>query len=170
MINAMKGFLFCAMSLLVLALTGCVSERNRLVLDSVGPAHASAPQPTSEGFLTVYSAYDQGAHFYSRDYEGREYSDYSILEANGQPLREVHNSTDTIMDSPATVSLPPGQYKVIARANGYGNVTVPVTIERNRQTIVHLEGGETTPELAGADPDKMVRLPDGRIVGFKSNL
>ena len=150
-------------------MAGCVSERDKLVLDPVGPVQTSAPQPSNEGFLTVYSAYDAGGHFYSRKFDGREYSDYSIFNAQDQLLRKIHNSTDSIIEEPATVSLPPGEYQVIARANGYGNVTVPVTIEQDRQTIIHLEGGEPGSALAGADPGKMVRLPNGQIVGFRSN-
>ena len=167
--SVMKSLSMCAMSALALVITGCVSEHDHLVLDPVGPVHASAPQKSNEGFLTVYSAYDAGAHFYSRKYDGREFSDYSIFDTNGQLLRKVHNSTDTIIEEPPTVSLSPGQYKVIARANGYGEVTVSVTIERDQQTVLHLEGGGTASELAGADPSKTVRLPDGRVVGFRGN-
>jgi hypothetical protein len=169
MMSVMKSLSMCALSALALAITGCISERDHLVLDAVGPVHASATPKSNEGFLTVYSAYDAGAHFYSPRFDRREFSDYSIFDTNGQLLRKVHNSTDTIIEEPPTISLSPGQYKVIARANGYGDVTVPVTIERDQQTVLHLEGGGTAPELAGADPSKTVRLPDGCIVGYRSN-
>jgi len=166
-VSAMKSLLICAASALLLVMTGCISEREHLVLDPVGPARASAPEKSSEGFLMVYSAYEAGAHFYSRKYDGREFSDYSIFDTNGQLIRNVHNSTDSIIEEPATVSLPPGQYKVIARSNGYGDVTVPVVIERDQQTVIHLEGGGTGAEFAGANPNETVRLPDGRIVGYR---
>jgi len=165
----MKRFSICALGALLLTMTGCMSERNHLVLDSVGPANADDPPGSTDGFLTVYSAYDAGAHFYDRTYDGKEYSDYSIFDKNGKLLRKVHNSTDTAIEAPATVTLPPGQYKVIARANGYGDVTVPITIGKSQQTVLHLEGGETASELAGADPNNEVRLPDGQVVGLKSN-
>jgi hypothetical protein len=165
----MKGFLIYAALILPAMFVGCASERNKSVLDSGGTVAASATTSSNDGLLTVYSAYDAGAHFYSRNFDGREYSDYSIFDAKGQLLRRVHNSTDTMTEEPATVSLPPGEYKVVARANGYfRNVTVPITIQRGRQTIIHLEGGGTASELAGADPGQTVRLPDGRIVGFQS--
>jgi len=167
--SVMKSLSLCAMAALALVITGCISGRDPLVLDPVGPVHASTSKKSDAGFLTVYSAYDANAHFYSRKYDGREFSDYSIFDANGRFLRKIHNSTDSIIEAPATVSLPPGQYKVIARANGYGDVTVPVIIERDQQTVLHLEGGETAPELAGADSSNKVRLPDGSIVGFRSN-
>lgn len=165
----MKILSICAASAFVLALTGCVSERDHLVLAQVGPVRASVPDKSSEGFLKVYSAYDAGAHFYSRNYDGREFSDYSIFDATGQLIRKVQNSTDSILEAPATISLPPGQYKVIARANGYGNVTVPVVIKRDQQTVLHLEGGGTASEFAGTAPNETVCLPDGRIVGYRSN-
>jgi hypothetical protein len=170
MVTAMKSLSISALAVISLISTGCVSQRDHLVLNSVGPVRASAPQKTDEGYLTVYSAYDAGAHFYSRSYDGREYSDYSILDTTGKLLRKVHNSTDTIIEAPATVSLAPGQYQVIARANGYGNVTVPLTIERDKQTIIHLEGGGTPSEFAGAAASNTVCLPDGEIVGYRSNL
>ena len=165
----MKSLWILSLSIVPLMLTGCLGQRDKLVLDPIGPVHASAPKKSGDGFLMVYSAYDAGAHFYSRKYDGREYSDYSIFDTNGRLRQKVHNSTDSISEEPATVSLPPGRYRVIASANGYGNVTVPVIIERDRHTILHLEGGGTASELAGADSSNTVRLPDGRIVGYKSN-
>jgi len=169
MFLAMKSFSICSIFAFALIVSGCVSERNHLVLDPVGPVHASVPKKSGEGFLIVYSAYDVGAHFYSSRFDEREFSDYSIFDANGKLLNKVHNSTDSLIEEPATVSLSPGQYKVIAMANGYGEVTVPVTIEKDRQTVLHLEGGGTAPEFAGADLGQTVRLPDGQIVGYRRN-
>ena len=168
MVIAMKSFWICAVSILAALMAGCAGQRDKLVLDPVGPVQTTSRQPSHEGFLMVYSAYDAGAHFYSREYDGREFSDYSIFDGHDQLLRKIQNSTDSMIEEPATVSLPPGEYKVIARANGYGNVTVPVTIEQNQRTIIHLEGGKPGSELAGADLGKMVRLPDGQIVGVRS--
>jgi hypothetical protein len=51
------------------------------------------------------------------------------------------NDNGTSWEGPAEVQLPPGKYRVVARANGYGTVTVPVTVAAKQTTTVHLEGG-----------------------------
>ncbi|MCX6923340.1 MAG: hypothetical protein NT154_09055, partial [Verrucomicrobia bacterium] len=61
-----------------------------------------------------------------------------------------------------------GAYRVAARANGYGEVIVPVVIRDNQVTRVHLEGSPAWPngwELANSNP---VRLPGGEIAGWRA--
>jgi hypothetical protein len=61
-----------------------------------------------------------------------------------------------------------GPYRVAARANGYGEVIVPVVIRANQVTTVHLEGSPAWPngrELTKSDP---VRLPDGEMAGWRA--
>jgi hypothetical protein len=88
----------------------------------------------------VYSAFDAHANFNDNPYS-RHYTDYRILTEDGRPLRNVRNETHTLPGSPAEVELAPGTYRVVARANGRGVVTVPAVIKRDRVTTVHLEGG-----------------------------
>jgi len=64
--------------------------------------------------------------------------------------------------------LPAGTYRVVARANGYGIVTVPVVIEKNQVTTVHLEGGGSWENEVARSQSDAVRLPDGRIVGWRA--
>ena len=64
------------------------------------------------------------------------------------------------------MTLPAGQYRITARANGYGYVTVPVVIAANRNTIVHLE--TDSPNSAAFNQTNAVRLPGGEIVGWKT--
>jgi len=52
--------------------------------------------------------------------------------------------------------------------NGYGTVTVPVTIKPNRLTTVHLEGGTWWPSRSPIFESEPVRLPDGQIVGWRA--
>jgi hypothetical protein len=151
-------------------LAGCASFEggNSLVLDSVGPGPGAPGLDTTNGNLLVYSAYRVNADFDSRDPHRHEYSDYRILDADGKLQRTVHNNTGAVLQRALTVTLPAGSYRVAAAANGFGLVTVPVTIEPGRTTVVHLEGGVRWPEQWGANQTNAVHLPDGQIVGWRS--
>lgn len=148
-------------------LAGCAS--GGLAVDTVGPipAPTEAANPAA-GTLMVYSAYDANADFNSRDAYRPEYSDYKICTADGKLLQYVHNDTGTILQDPASVKLPAGKYRVVARANGYGKVTVPILIEAGQTTILHLESGGAWPDKSTFNQTNAVRLPDGRIVGWRA--
>jgi hypothetical protein len=149
-------------------LSGCATGKNGLALDTVGPP---LPQPTAasstNGTLLVYSAYEVNADFNARDPNRPEYSDYKILTSDGKLLQRVHNNSGTILQDAVTVELSPGKYNVIARANGYGYVTVPVMIVTQQNTILHLEGGGFWPDESTFNQTNAVRLPDGQIIGWK---
>jgi hypothetical protein len=96
------------------------------------------------------------------------HTDYEIFSEDGKRLRRVHNDSDTMLAGPIRVELPSGTFRVVARANRFGYVTVPVIIRGGKTTVVHLEGGGSW-----RDRDEMirvgaVRLPDGRVVGWKA--
>lgn len=148
--------------------SGCVSPGPGLVLDPVGPPPLASAGAGSTGTLMVYSAYEQGAEFNSPYYR-RQHTDYKILSADGKVLQVVHNDTGTLMAAPRRVQLSVGTYRIVARANGYGDVVVPVVICARQVTTVHLEGSPAWPdgrELAKSNP---VRLPDGEIAGWRAN-
>ena len=88
---------------------------------------------------------------------------------DGRLLKKIHNNDDTMLQRPVGVGLPAGKYSVQARANGYGLVSVPVMIQAGRNTVVHLEGGSNFGNHPANDTN-MVRLPDGRIVGWRASL
>ena len=157
--------------LAVALLPGCALAGNGMVLNTVGPAPSriAAPAP-SGGTLVVFSACDVNADFNSRDPNRPEYSDYCVFDAGGKLLQRVHNDSGTILQDPASVSLSAGTYHVVARANGYGFVTVPVVIENGRSTVLHLEGGGARWQEPAVSADESVRLPDGEIVGWKAGL
>jgi len=149
-------------------MAGCASGKGGLVLETVGPARAPTATPDdSRGALVVYSAYEVNADFNSPDRYRPEYSDYKIFTPDGKLLQRVHNNSGTILQDPATVPLPEGKYRVVALANGYGFVTVPVKIKAGQNTIVHLEGGGS--RNPSVPPTDAVQLPDGQIVGSKSS-
>jgi hypothetical protein len=149
------------------SLSGCASNGTWLVLDPVGPPPLATADEASTGMLMVYSACEQGAEFNSPYYR-RQYSDYTILSADGRLLQAVHNDSGTLTEAPKRVQLPLGTYRIVARANSYGEVIVPVVIRANQVTTVHLEGSPAWPngrELAKSNP---VCLPDGEIAGWRA--
>jgi hypothetical protein len=156
--------LFAAAMLLV----GCASNRNQLTLDAVGPSAQPMEGNSTLGTLVVYSAFKRNADFNSADPNRQEYSDYRILTANGDLLRRVHNNSGTIFQDVVSVSLAPGKYQVAARANGYGYVIVPVVVEAQHSTVLHLEGGPPWPDTSVFNQTNSVRLPDGQIVGMRA--
>lgn len=151
-------------------LSGCASGKNGLALDIVGPIPtATAAVNRDSGTLIVYSDYEVNADFNSRDSYRPEYSDYKIYNAAGNLQERVHNDSGTILQDPTPVKLPVGKYRVVARANGYGYVTIPVLIEAQQSTILHLEGGGGWSDKSKFNQTNAVRLPDGRIIGWRAS-
>jgi hypothetical protein len=62
------------------------------------------------------------------------------------------------------VLLPAGHYKAAETAQKYGTIVVPVAIFAGETTPIHLDSNEFAP--TGAPNAKVVRLPDGRVVGW----
>ena len=165
----MKSYLPLLALVTGLAVSGCASNRNHLTLDTVGPSGPlNGNSAADSGTLVVYSAYKRNADFDSRDPYRQEYSDYSILTESGHFLRKVHNNSGTIFQDVVSVNLPSGKYQVVARANGYGFVTVPVIVAVQHSTVLHLEGGSPWPDASVFNQDNSVRLPDGQIVGYRA--
>jgi hypothetical protein len=151
------------------ALSGCATGSNGPVLDTVGPPLSSVKVAEStNGTLTVYSAYEANADFNARDPNRPEYSDYKICRPDGMLLQRVHNNCGTLLQDPVAVALPPGKYQVIARANGYGPVTIPVLVAARQNTVLHLEGGALWPDESIFNQTNAVRLPDGLVIGWKA--
>ncbi|HUA39181.1 MAG TPA: hypothetical protein VMA35_12390 [Candidatus Sulfopaludibacter sp.] len=145
---------------------GCLSERDNLVLDPVGPPPSSGAVG-DRGNLVVYSAYDPHANYSGFEHR-TTYTDYKIFSKDGSLLRKVRNDTGHSLGGPVNVALPTGDYQVEAQANGYGLVKVPVVIKGNQVTVVHLEGGGSWPNRAEMIQTGAVRLPDGRVVGWRA--
>ncbi len=147
---------------------GCASSPPGMVLQPVGPPPAPVAEVSTEGSLMVYTAYDVNAPGIG-DYEHRRhYTDYKILTQDGKLLRTVHNDVGSVARQVARVDLPEGTYHVVAKANGFGTVTIPVVIAAHQLTVVHLEGGAAWPEMSAENRANAVRLPDGEIVGWRA--
>jgi hypothetical protein len=152
--------------LLSLQLSGCATNKQASVLDRVGPA-STEPGAGKDGSLLVFSAPDTSGHFNTVPYRPI-YSDYVILTEDGKLLQNVINR-DARRNSPNPVSLPAGKYRVVARANGYGNLTVPVLIVDGRLTTVHLDGPGSWTGSSSVERSNLVCLTDGQIVGYRAN-
>lgn len=152
-----------------IALSGCVTERTHFAIATVGPVPKESQQVgTGDGVLVVYSAYKRNADFNSSDPNRPEHSDYKILNADGSLFRRVHNVTKTVFEDAVPIALAPGKYEVVARANEYGYLEIPVRIEAEQTTILHLEGGDFWSNVSEFNETNSVRLPDGQIIGWKS--
>src|SRR5580700_6949874 len=163
----MKRHLTLAAACISLLLAGCATSNHSLVLQGVGPNPTAAANTTStQGTLLVYSAYEVNADFNTRDPHRPVYSDYRILTPDGRLQQLVHNNSGTMLQRPLQVDLPAGTYHIVAQANGYGLVTVPVAIAAGQDTIVHLEGGFRWPNKSAFNQSNAVRLPNGEIVGW----
>jgi hypothetical protein len=151
----------------VVTLTGCATK-TPMGLGAVGPAQVK-PSASANGGLVVYTAYDGHADFDSMD--GRlRYTDYKIYSEDGRLLQAVRNDSGSLVEGPRTVSLPPGKYRVTARANGYGTVKFEVVIAPRQTTLVHLEGSASWPNMAVLKNSDPVRLPNGAIVGWRAPM
>ena len=115
------------------------------------------------GDLLVYSA------TYAQTLEQSEYpahTNYTIGTPDDKVIERVTNATGTFNSRPARVSLPAGQYHVRAQYNGGRFVTIPVTIEPGKTTVIDLDGEPISQGRAAAR--EMVRLPDGQVVGWSA--
>jgi hypothetical protein len=150
-----------------LLFSGCAFRESGLVLDPIGPPAGPPIGGGSTGSLRVFTAFDPAPDFNSLPYR-RRYSSYTILASDGHVVQTVANR-NVQRESVETVVLPAGKYRVLARANGYGPITVPVVIEANRETTVHLEGSFSWPNPVALAQSNPVRLPHGEIAGWRAN-
>jgi hypothetical protein len=165
----MKTFLISAFVVTSALFCGCASTQPGLTLETVGPPSPRAGAAGQDGWLEVFSAFRGAPQMDNASPYHHGHTDYRLLSDNGQLLQTVRNDSSTLFGGPTRVKLAPGHYRVLARANGHGWVTVPVVIAGNSVTSVYLDSslpssGDTMP--AGANP---VRLPDGQIVGWRAS-
>ena len=164
----MKWLIPANLVLAVALAVGCVSQHRGLVLDPIGPPDSQSAGVGSNGTLVVFSASDPHADFNDLPYL-RHYTDYKITYRDGKHVQTVHNESAPLSEGPRKVQLPVGAYSVVARANGYGVVTVPVIIRPGQVTTVHLEGGSSWQGRSLLGQSNPVRLPDGEIAGWRAS-
>lgn len=146
-------------------LTGCASQGPTVVDEAVGPdlAPPRVSLNKEQGQLVVYSALE-AANAVSSDYP--THAAYDIYDMNGKLVRHVENRSGPFDQSPAAVSLTPGEYKVTARATNHGLITVPVVVKSSETTVLDLDAThfrQHKPTGAG----QWVRLPSGEVIGMR---
>ncbi len=164
--NGMKALCLPGTAFLLLFSSSCATSPRGLVLEPVGPPPGALTETGPTGSLLVYSAFDSGADFNTTPYRQR-YTDYRVYTSDGSDLlKKVRNDTGKLTEGPVRVELSPGTYRVVARANGYGTVTVPVLVKPSQTTLVHLEGSHWWSRSSTIFESNPVRLPGGQIVGW----
>ena len=140
-----------------------------LVIAPVGPPSSEASSSPLDfigvGLLKVYSATETREVGKFINYY--PHTPYIIYSTNGTLLRWVANSVANIDENPALVHLPAGIYSIRAQDDDYGRVTVPVVIKSGQMTTVHLETRAPS-RHESLNPTNSVRLPDGRMVGWRA--
>ncbi len=143
-------------------LTSCASEP--YVLEGVGPAPVSHAHYRPVGYLRVYSAtetHEIGENTYYYPHTG-----YKILGKAGKLWKYVPNHTANEDESPTWVAVPVGNYIVKAQSDLYAVVDVPVVIQEDQITVLHLDSGWRPP--GNVSHDEIVYLPNGVAVGWRS--
>jgi len=130
--------------------------------ETLGPAAGVEKPGTEHGGLRVYSEW---ALTNSSDPTTPQHRRYVIYAENGSLVQRVRNRASSFDSQPVTVELPPGRYKVVAPAYGYGMVAIPVVVREHQTTLVYLDGS-TKPESTADAAAKLVRLPNGMAVGW----
>ena len=140
---------------------GCSSTHHLAVTEPVGPGISEVAR---SGALQVYTATRSrsvGDNTYYYPHKG-----YLVYNEAGQRVKYVRNHLGITDETPSLANLAPGSYVVVAEAEGYGQVRIPVVVKANRTTVVHLERGWKAPEDAQASD--LVQMPDGQPIGWRS--
>ncbi len=118
-------------------LVSCASTP--VALAPVGPSpFARHSSIRGLGDLQVYTEPEER---YDHDLAYFPHTDYQLYTAEGRHLKRVWNHNTFEDETPARVSLPPGQYIVEASAEFIGLVRVPVVVKANELTKVVLQPG-----------------------------
>jgi hypothetical protein len=150
-------------ALAALFLCSCATTGPYVVSEAVGPAPGFRSYG-KEGMLQVFTVTTQvndgGISYFP-------HTSYRLYSTNGSFLKYIRNHSSATDQRPEMVKLPAGDYAVTATSDVMGVVKVPVAIRGSQITIVCLERGQMK-EFRGADEQKLVRFPNGKIVGWKA--
>ena len=151
-------------------LASCASHPVALAPVGPGPS-AGGSTAGGSGRLEVFSGLaeesdnqNQG----SKDPVWYQHTDYTVYDARGKLVEHVDNTVGHYAKAPRLVSLHTGNYRVKARASEGQLVEVPVVIERDRTTLVHLDEQWTLPP--DTPKTEIVCAPDGYPVGWRADL
>ena len=71
-------------------------------------------------------------------------------------------------ESPDQVTLPPGNYYIVAQSSWCGLVTAPVVVDKGNVTVVHLDGDWWRPSRTSTD--RLVSLRNGEAAGWSAPI
>jgi len=152
---------------IITLLAGCVSTP--MALAPVGPDAISRAVPGSKGYLQVFSATGKSIPIASDDPTSFNlHSGYDINDESGKSVKFVVNHASNMDEWPDKVTLPAGNYIIVAESTCCGLVTVPVVIQQGKTTIVHLDRNWWPPSKTATN--QLVFLPDGEAVGWSSSI
>ena len=138
-----------------------------VVLAPVGPCSVRHESSDLKGHLQVFSVMEAPSE--GDDPIWYQHTAYRIYNPGGKRVKYVGNRVGKWDETPQTVTLPAGRYTVKALAEGYCHllVQVPVVIEPDRTTVVHLQSGWTP---LGVPPGvELVRASSGYAVGWRAD-
>ncbi len=144
--------------------TSCAHPGSLVVLGPVGPPPSQVAGSTETGYLKVYSATEDRV---DGDLHYHPHTAYRIDSPDGRLVKKISNAIGSHDEDPVLVQLPPAAYTVLARAELYGMVKVKVVIAPGAVTTVRLDSTANWP-LASDHAAHVVRLPNGRIVGWRA--
>jgi len=130
-----------------------------LNLGVVGPPLSVPLAPTHEGTLVVYTDWIPVPMI---DADTHQRADYRILRTDGTVFRKISNA-----GSAKPVALPEGAYLVATAVQPYGAIRIPVRVTADQQTQICLTG-EWDSSFQRVPADAVVKLPDGRVIGWRS--
>ena len=149
----------------LISLSACTSAP--VAVAPVGPpARLGSGRGSGSGQLIVYSATDEKEVGKMSPYYLR--TEYVINRPDGKLFKWVPNHTGNMDQTTQVITLPAGNYEVVALSESYGRVHVPIVIKGGQTTEVDLEGrwakrGHASNEAA------VVRLPNGQVVGWSAS-
>ncbi len=166
-IHAMKNRYPAALFLTILSLfASCALTQKPVLLEPIGPGPATPAASAPAGFLkvdTTVKCYPYDRQFYYA------HTAYGVYDADGHRVRSVQNEASFHSSEAALVTLPAGSYNIMGWADGYELVKVPVVIKSGLLTEVNLEAHNKL-TLLGAKQGDIVRMADGRVVGWSANV
>jgi hypothetical protein len=143
-------------------MAGCASHP--IALSPVGPESAGVDRSDfhGTGYLKVYSdtksrVVGDGPPYYT-------HTGYNIYDPSGRRIKYVPNHIGDMDEAPTVVTVPAGNYYIVAQSAAYGRVTVPVVIKGGCNTTIHLDR-QWRPS-PNAPSNELVYLPDGEPVGW----
>ena len=160
----MKNRFFWLGASLIGLLVGCTT--NTTVRAPVGPNPTESVSDQPTGRLEVFSALEKcrDGNDFDPDPAWHQHTDYTVYTGQGKRVRHVFNTVGHYEEAPRVIRLPPGEYFVKARAQGYLLVTVPVIIQAGRTTRLHLDAAWNPPrQLSKAH---FVSMPGGYDIGW----